>query len=80
MLDGNHRVSAARALGNDRIEAYVTKFNSPINITANDKIDDLLLKVEYADFINQTKIKEYYPNLALIATVPGRYKYCIGKH
>ncbi len=77
VLDGNHRVSAARALGNDRIEAYVTKFNSPINITANDKIDDLLLKVEYADFINQTKIKEYYPNLALIATVPGRYKYLL---
>ena len=77
VLDGNHRVSAARAMGNDRIEAYVTKFNSPINITAEDKIDDLLLKIEYADFINETKIQEYYPNLELIATVPGRYKYLL---
>jgi nucleotide-binding universal stress UspA family protein len=77
VLDGNHRVSAARAMGNDRIEAYVTKFNTPIHFTADDKIDDLLLKVEYADFIAQTKIQEYYPNLELIATVPGRYKYLI---
>ena len=77
VLDGNHRVSASRALRNDRIEAYVTRFNTPINLTADDQIDDLLLKAEYAEFLNETKIHHYFPSMEFEATAPGRYKYLL---
>lgn len=77
VLDGNHRVSASRAMGNDRIEAFVTKFNTPISLTADDNLDDLLIKTEYADFLNKTKVKSFFPELNFTATAPGRYKYLI---
>lgn len=71
--DGNHRVSVARQLGNDTIQAYVTEVQTRVPLTADDQPDDLILKAEYADFLAQTHLDELRPEADLSLTEPGKY-------
>ncbi len=73
VLDGNHRVSVARQLGADYIEAYVTEFKTKVPPTPQDQPDDLIIKAEYANFLEKTRLDELRPQADLQATVPGRY-------
>lgn len=74
VLDGNHRVSVARQMGNIYIEAYVTEFKTNIPLTATDNLDDLIIKAEYADFRERTRLDQIKPEADLRVTVPGRYR------
>lgn len=74
VLDGNHRVSVARRFGASHIQAYVTEFPTKVPLTPDDDVDDLLLKAEYADFLDWSRIDQIRPGVNLEVTVPGRYR------
>lgn len=71
--DGNHRVSVARQLGSDHIEAYVTEIDAKAPLAVDDDLDDLILKAEYAEFLELTKLDQTRPEADLRVTLPGRY-------
>ncbi len=73
VLDGNHRVSVARELGATHIEAYVTEFKTKVPLEPDDQPDDLIIKAEYADFLERTNLDKLRPEADLQTTVPGRY-------
>ena len=73
VLDGNHRVSIARQEGFKFIEAHVIEIKTDIPVTPDLRPDDLIIKSEYAGFLEQTGIKRLFPNADLGVTVPGRY-------
>jgi len=77
--DGNHRVSVARAHGAETIEAYVIEYKTPIHIENTDELDDILLKVERAKFLEDTKLDEIRPGHNVEVTEPGRYRF-IGRN
>lgn len=72
--DGNHRVSVARQLGATHIEAYVTEVHTRVPLSPDDQPNDLILKAEYARFLEHTKIDRLLPDVDLILTVPGQYR------
>jgi len=73
VLDGNHRVSVARQIGAETIEAYVTEFKTKVSLSPDDRPDDLIIKAEYADFLEKTKLDQLRPETDLGTTAPGRY-------
>jgi nucleotide-binding universal stress UspA family protein len=73
VLDGNHRVSIAREEGFEFIEAHVIEVKTDIPLTADIQPDDLIIKSEYADFLQQTDFASLRPGVDLSVTVPGQY-------
>lgn len=72
--DGNHRVSVARANAVDLLEAYVTELASPIPLTLDDfERERWIIKMEYADFLEKTRLDVLRPGADLLLTVPGQY-------
>lgn len=71
--DGNHRVSVARAEGATAIEANVIEVHSRVPLTPDIEPDDLILKAEYAEFLEQTHLDELRPGEDFSLTVPGEY-------
>lgn len=71
--DGNHRVSVARQLGATSIEAYVTEVETKVPLSPDDDLDDLILKAEYAEFLEKTQLDQTRPDADLRVTAPGRY-------
>jgi len=78
VLDGNHRVSIARQEGFEFIEAHITEVKTDIPITPDLQPDDLIIKAEYAEFLERTEIKSLFPNVDLSVTVPGQYGKLLG--
>ena len=74
VLDGNHRVSIARQEGLNSIEAYVTEFKTDIKLTPETKLDDLIIKSEYIEFLEKTDLTQARPNVDLSVTIPGQYE------
>ena len=74
VLDGNHRVSVARQLGATHIEAYVTEVRTKVPLSPDTQPDDLILKAEYAEFLERTHLDELRPGGDLSVTVPGQYQ------
>ena len=74
VLDGNHRVSVARQLGATHIQANVTEIKTDVPLTPDTSPDDLILKAEYADFLEKTHIHQLRPGSDLTLTVPGGYR------
>ena len=72
--DGNHRVSVARANGAKTIEAYVIEYLSPINLTPDDTLDDILIKLGAANFLEATHLDKLQPGRNIQLTKPGRYR------
>jgi nucleotide-binding universal stress UspA family protein len=72
--DGNHRVSVARQLGATQIQAYVTAVETRVPFSPDVEPDDLIVKAEYAEFLERTKIDEIRPEADLRVTVPGQYE------
>lgn len=75
--DGNHRVSVARQLGATQIQAYVTEVQTSIPLTPDTRPDDLILKAEYAMFLEKTSLGQLSPKPDLSTTVPGQYQILI---
>lgn len=74
VLDGNHRVSAARQLGSTHIQAYVTEVHARVDLSPDVQPDDLIVKAEYADFLENTRLDELRPEADLNVTAAGQYK------
>jgi nucleotide-binding universal stress UspA family protein len=73
VLDGNHRVSVARQRGATFIMAYVTEVQTKVPLTPDTQPDDMILKAEYAEFLERTHLDEIRPGVDLSVTVPGQY-------
>jgi nucleotide-binding universal stress UspA family protein len=71
--DGNHRVSVARQIGAKSIQAYVTEIQSRVPLTSDTRPEDLIIKAEYADFLEKTHLTNIRPEADLSLTVPGQY-------
>ncbi len=74
VLDGNHRVSVARQNGASTIQAHVWEFPTPAGLSAQADLDELLIKAEYADFLEHTRLDETQPDLDIQFTAPGHYR------
>lgn len=72
--DGNHRVSVARELDAPTIQGYVTEVRTKVPFSPDDQPDDLILKAEYADFLEHTRLDKLRPEADLSITVPGEYQ------
>lgn len=72
--DGNHRVSVARMNKVPTIEAYVIEYKTPIAITKDDDLDNILLKAERARFFERTQLDQISPEQNVEFTEPGRYR------
>lgn len=59
--DGNHRVSVARALGWESIQAHVTELPTSISLSPDVEPDELLLKEECAYFLEKTQLDKTRP-------------------
>jgi len=53
VVDGNHRVSAARQLGMEVITANVTEFQAPPGLELDENIDQFLIESEKSHFLAQ---------------------------
>ena len=73
VLDGNHRVSIARQEGWEKIEARVVEVKTNIPLTLDVSPDDLIVKAEYAEFLDETEIHKLRPQADLSVSVPGQY-------
>jgi nucleotide-binding universal stress UspA family protein len=74
VLDGNHRVSVAKQLGATRIEAHVTQLHTRVPLTSDDQPEDLIVKAEYAEFLEHTSLDKLRPDADLSTSIPGRYR------
>jgi nucleotide-binding universal stress UspA family protein len=74
VLDGNHRVSVAREMGASHIQAYVTELQTRVPVTPDTVPEDLIVKAEYVDFLEHTKLDEHDPEADFSVTCPGRYQ------
>jgi len=71
--DGNHRVSVARMHETETIEAYVIEYKTSVPIENQDDLDDILLKMEQTEFLEETQLERIRPDHNLRFTEPGRY-------
>ncbi len=74
VLDGNHRVSIAREMGLNTIQAKVIEVASKVAVTADSELDELIIKADYIDFLERTHIDELRPEADLTVTAPGKYE------
>jgi nucleotide-binding universal stress UspA family protein len=74
VLDGHHRVSVARQIGSKYIQANVIEVNVKVPITPDLKPDDLIIKSEYATFLERYPVDKLLPGAELIITAPGGYR------
>jgi len=74
VLDGHHRVSVARRFGATHIQAYVIEVHTKVPLSPEVQPDDLIVKAEYADFLERTNLDELRPEADLSVSVPGQYR------
>lgn len=60
--DGNHRVSIARMNNQSHIEAFVTEVFIRVPLSPDVDLDELIIKEEYAGFLEQTGIDKLIPD------------------
>ncbi len=65
VVDGHHRVSVARTLNAETIEARVKEFATPLPLDPNTSLEDLILRSAQLDFLETT---------GLIAETPDDYR------
>lgn len=54
VLDGHHRVSVARAEGAESIEAHVREFATPVALSGDESLEEVVLKAARASFLEIT--------------------------
>jgi nucleotide-binding universal stress UspA family protein len=74
VLDGNHRVSIARQEGWKEIQAHVIELQTDIPLTPDVQPEELIIKAEYADFLEQTGWNRTQELIDLRITIPGGYQ------
>jgi nucleotide-binding universal stress UspA family protein len=71
--DGNHRVSVARQFEQTHIQANVTEIPTRVPLSPDVQPHELLLKAQYTDFLEHTRLDELRPGADLSLTVAWRY-------
>ncbi|RLT38382.1 MAG: universal stress protein, partial [Chloroflexi bacterium] len=71
--DGNHRVSVARQMQAEDIDAYVTEIETSVPLQPGDSLDAVIIKAEYAEFLEYTSLAQLRPDHELTVTAPGQY-------
>src|SRR5512143_4001778 len=74
VMDGNHRVSIARQEGWKSIEAHVIELHTDIPLTPDVQPEELIVKAEYAEFLEQTGLNKTQEYIDLRITIPGGYQ------
>ncbi len=75
--DGNHRVSVAKMMGIDFVDAEIIRVETPINLTPDmtiEAIREVVLEYERTQFFSHPLIAKQIPNDALQFTTLGRYE------
>ena len=72
VIDGHHRVSVARQMGATHIQAYVTEVHTKVPLSANVTPDEVILKSEYAEFLELTQLDQTRPGCDLSVSTPGQ--------
>ncbi len=73
VVDGNHRVSVAREANARTIRAHVWEYETRVPVESNDDLNDILIRSEYLEFLNQSQLDITRPGQRIVFTVPGRY-------
>lgn len=73
VVDGHHRVSVARSLRAPSVEAWVKEFETPVPVSADESIEELILSSGMIDFLEATGLE---PERAdeFVTTVPNGYE------
>jgi uncharacterized ParB-like nuclease family protein len=74
VVDGHHRVAAAKKTGAKFIDAEVVEFLSDVVLSPTDTEKDILLKAEYAAFLRHTRLKELQPEAEIRVTELSGYR------
>ena len=77
VLDGHHRVSIAKEMGATHIQANAIQVHTKVPLNPDDQPDDLIIKAEYADFLELSKLDETRPEADLLVTAPGQYAHLV---
>ncbi len=73
VLDGNHRVSVAKQMGIDTIEAYVTEVSTRVPVSSSITDADLVEKAAYVDFLNKTRVDQILPDVEFSLNLTQNY-------
>jgi len=73
VADGNHRVSVARELGREFIDAEVLESRTRVPIGEDVNINDLEVIGEQTAFLESTHLDESRPDVRFEPTIPGGY-------
>ncbi len=73
VLDGHHRISAAREEGREFIDAEVIELPSPVSLQPGVSPAEMIIKAEQAGFLEQTGLDRLRPQSLLEVTEPGLY-------
>jgi hypothetical protein len=74
VVDGNHRVSIAQQQGWKTIEAHVSEFMTPLGLSPEADLDEVIIKSEYAEFLDKMHLDELRPGQEIVFTSPERYQ------
>jgi len=79
VLDGNHRVSVAREMGQTYISAYVTEIKTRVPLSRSDTPEQLINKACYAQFLEQTNLDDLRAGIDLRMTMCDQYDLLLGQ-
>lgn len=65
VMDGNHRISIAKQMGLDSIEAYVTEVKTKVPLSSSFTLEELVEKAALADFLEDTHLDRILPGIDL---------------
>lgn len=71
--DGHHRISVAREVGANKIQAHVTEIRSRVPLSPDTTPDDLIIGAEYVSFLEATSLDMLRPDADLTVTCAGQY-------
>jgi nucleotide-binding universal stress UspA family protein len=64
----------AREIGSPNTETYVDEIQTDTLSSPISHLEELIIQVEHADFLEHTHLNEFHPNADLRLTVPGKYQ------
>ncbi|GAB4403143.1 MAG: DUF4032 domain-containing protein [Anaerolineales bacterium] len=71
--DGNHRISVARERGQEFVDAYVTELTTPVPLTPDTDLHELVLEQERLRFLQETGLDRIRPEAEVRLTLSGQY-------
>lgn len=74
--DGNHRVSVARAMGMQEIDAIIVQLDTKIPLgegTTKSSLKRQVIGYEREEFHNKTDFQTFFPDIDIVFTETGRY-------